>query len=91
MEHIWTWEKVISHHQSVHSSKTFVVVLDLLFLGVVSTNGHLWKQQRRFALYTLKYFGVGKKSLQSAVLDEFAHLSQDITDYNGIALKGMWQ
>ncbi|XP_046905439.1 cytochrome P450 2J2-like [Hypomesus transpacificus] len=52
-------------------------------LGVVSTNGHLWKQQRRFALYTLKYFGVGKKSLESAILDEFAHLSQDITDYNG--------
>ncbi|KAJ7993349.1 hypothetical protein DPEC_G00271500 [Dallia pectoralis] len=52
-------------------------------LGVISTNGHLWKQQRRFAIQTLKYFGVGKRSLESAVLDEFKFLSTHIAEYKG--------
>ncbi|XP_048108790.1 cytochrome P450 2J6-like isoform X2 [Alosa alosa] len=52
-------------------------------LGVVTSNGYLWRQQRKFALFTLKYFGVGKKSLESAILDEFTHLSRDIEELDG--------
>lgn len=51
--------------------------------GVVMSNGYLWKQQRKFALFTLKYFGVGKKSLETAILDEFTHLSNYIEAHNG--------
>lgn len=47
------------------------------------SNGYLWKQQRKFALFTLKYFGVGKKSLETAILDEFTHLSNYIEAHNG--------
>ncbi|XP_028977275.2 cytochrome P450 2J6 [Esox lucius] len=54
-----------------------------LNLGVISSNGHRWKQQRQFALSTLKYFGVGKKSLESAILDEFKYLSTYIAEYKG--------
>uniref|UniRef100_A0A667Y6T0 Cytochrome P450 2J2-like n=1 Tax=Myripristis murdjan TaxID=586833 RepID=A0A667Y6T0_9TELE len=46
-------------------------------------NGHLWKQQRRFALSTLKYFGVGKNSLEHAILDEFTYSAKDVTVHKG--------
>ncbi|XP_029285483.1 cytochrome P450 2J2-like [Cottoperca gobio] len=52
-------------------------------LGIIFTNGHVWKQQRQFALLTLKYFGVGKKSLESSILDEFMYMSKEITVHKG--------
>ncbi|KAF3834880.1 hypothetical protein F7725_027438 [Dissostichus mawsoni] len=52
-------------------------------LGIVFSNGNTWKQQRRFALSTLKYFGFGKKSLEPIILDEFSYCAKDIKSYNG--------
>lgn len=43
----------------------------------------MWKQQRRFALFTLKYFGVGKKSLEFSILDEFMYISKEISNHKG--------
>ncbi|XP_069006428.1 cytochrome P450 2J2-like [Embiotoca jacksoni] len=51
--------------------------------GVISSNGNIWKQQRRFALSTLRYFGFGKKSLEPVILDEFTHCAKDIRSYKG--------
>ncbi|KAM9385825.1 cytochrome P450 2J6-like [Pholidichthys leucotaenia] len=50
---------------------------------VVFSNGHIWKQQRRFALSTLKYFGFGKKSLEPVILEEFSHCAKYFRDYKG--------
>ncbi|XP_040895601.1 cytochrome P450 2J6-like [Toxotes jaculatrix] len=52
-------------------------------LGIIFTNGHMWKKQRRFALFTLKYFGLGKKSLESSILDEITHMSREIDNHKG--------
>uniref|UniRef100_A0A3Q3VQ39 Uncharacterized protein n=1 Tax=Mola mola TaxID=94237 RepID=A0A3Q3VQ39_MOLML len=52
-------------------------------LGIISSNGHIWKQQRRFALSTLRYFGFGKKSLEPVILDEFTHCAKDFNDFSG--------
>ncbi|XP_008405248.1 cytochrome P450 2J6-like [Poecilia reticulata] len=52
-------------------------------LGVIFSNGNIWKQQRRFALSTLKYFGFGKKSLEPVILDEFTHCAEEIRGYRG--------
>lgn len=43
----------------------------------------MWKQQRRFALSTLRYFGFGKKSLEPIILNEFTHCAKDISSFNG--------
>uniref|UniRef100_A0A665UCJ1 Cytochrome P450 2J6-like n=1 Tax=Echeneis naucrates TaxID=173247 RepID=A0A665UCJ1_ECHNA len=51
--------------------------------GIIFTNGHLWKEQRRFALFTLKYFGVGKRSLESSILNEFIYLSKEFANEKG--------
>ncbi|KAM6938882.1 cytochrome P450 2J2-like [Lycodopsis pacificus] len=51
--------------------------------GVVFSNGNIWKQQRRFALSTLKYFGFGKKSLEPIILDEFAYCAKYFNSHEG--------
>nr|QQL94709.1 cytochrome P450 2j2-like protein [Lateolabrax maculatus] len=52
-------------------------------LGVIFSSGNIWKQQRRFALSTLRYFGFGKKSLEPIILDEFTHCAKYFSSYNG--------
>uniref|UniRef100_A0A4W6DJ00 Cytochrome P450, family 2, subfamily AE, polypeptide 1 n=1 Tax=Lates calcarifer TaxID=8187 RepID=A0A4W6DJ00_LATCA len=51
--------------------------------GVAFSNGNVWKQHRRFALSTLKYFGFGKKSLEPVILGEFAHCAKYICNNKG--------
>ncbi|XP_071343745.1 cytochrome P450 2J6-like isoform X2 [Trachinotus anak] len=52
-------------------------------LGVVFSRGNIWKQQRRFALSTLRYFGLGKRSLEPVILDEFTHCAKAFRDHKG--------
>lgn len=52
-------------------------------LGVILSKGHRWKQQRRFALSTFRYFGFGKKSLEPVMLDEFDICAKEIRRFDG--------
>lgn len=52
--------------------------------GLTFNNGYSWKQHRRFTLSTLKFFGVGKRSLELIIMEEYKFLHQSIMDTNGL-------
>ncbi|XP_008275698.1 cytochrome P450 2J6-like isoform X1 [Stegastes partitus] len=51
--------------------------------GIFASNGEKWKKQRRFALSTLRTFGMGKNITEQSICEELRHLQEEIEKEKG--------
>ncbi|KAJ8336614.1 hypothetical protein SKAU_G00378340 [Synaphobranchus kaupii] len=55
--------------------------------GVVLTTGPIWKEHRRFALITLRNFGLGKRSMEERILGEISYITSHLEKNAGKAIE----
>ncbi|XP_077204258.1 cytochrome P450 2J2-like [Paroedura picta] len=54
--------------------------------GIILSNGHNWKQQRKFGMSTMRKLGLGKKGMEPQIEEEAHQLVQTFADMKGQSL-----
>uniref|UniRef100_A0A665VJ35 Uncharacterized protein n=2 Tax=Echeneis naucrates TaxID=173247 RepID=A0A665VJ35_ECHNA len=53
--------------------------------GIIFSNGNSWQEMRRFALTTLKDFGMGRRISERMIIEECHYLTEDFEQHKGKA------
>ncbi|KAM9831321.1 cytochrome P450 2J6-like [Neosynchiropus ocellatus] len=51
--------------------------------GLFASSGEIWKTHRRFALSTLRTFGLGKNVTEQSIIEELLHLLEEVAKEKG--------
>ncbi|XP_069449057.1 cytochrome P450 2J2-like isoform X4 [Ovis canadensis] len=78
-------KEVLVHQDQNFVNRPITPIRERVFKenGLIMSNGHIWKEQRRFSLTALRNFGLGRKSLEEHIQEEVAYLVQAIGEKNG--------
>ncbi|KAM3937241.1 cytochrome P450 2J2-like [Leptodactylus fuscus] len=75
---------IISHSEEMSGRPITNLMKDMTHgKGIVVSNGHSWKQQRRFGLMTLRNLGLGKRGIEARIQDEAQSLVEILQAQNG--------
>ncbi|XP_049318697.1 cytochrome P450 2B4 isoform X2 [Astyanax mexicanus] len=73
-------------NSAVYAGRSPIPILDWVTKGygiLMAPFGISWKQQRRFALHTLRNFGLGKKNVEEGVAEEARYLIKEMLKQEG--------
>ncbi|XP_059102671.1 cytochrome P450 2C18-like isoform X7 [Peromyscus eremicus] len=77
-------EALIDHGEEFSGRGRLPAVDKLLNgLGIVFSNGNMWKDMRRFSLMTLRNLGMGKRTIEDRVQEEAQYLVEELRKTNG--------
>ncbi|XP_051020370.1 cytochrome P450 2J4-like [Acomys russatus] len=78
-------KEVFTHMEQKFLKRPITPIRERVFNnnGLIMSNGQTWREQRRFALMTLRNFGLGKKSLEQCIREEAQHLVEAIAEEGG--------
>lgn len=62
-----------------------------LFSGILFANGESWNEMRRFALSTLRDFGMGKRISEQNIIEECRWLIEELEKLQGKILFDIFQ
>ncbi|KAM5191596.1 cytochrome P450 2J6-like [Mantella aurantiaca] len=75
---------IVSHSEELSGRPVTGFLRALLHgKGIITANGHMWKQHRRFGLMTLRNLGLGKCGLESRIQEEACCLVELFNAKNG--------
>uniref|UniRef100_A0A3Q4I355 Cytochrome P450, family 2, subfamily N, polypeptide 13 n=1 Tax=Neolamprologus brichardi TaxID=32507 RepID=A0A3Q4I355_NEOBR len=79
-------EALVNHAEEFGNREVTPIFYDLnKGHGILFSNGDSWKEMRRFALSTLKDFGMGKRISEGKIIEECHYLIQEFEQHEGKA------
>ncbi|XP_075792217.1 cytochrome P450 2J2-like [Pelodiscus sinensis] len=78
-------KEVLVHQGDDFLDRPHIPLIHEIFktFGLIMSNGHSWKHQRRFTLSTLRNFGLGKRSLEERIQEEIRYFTETIEEEKG--------